>query len=219
MKLKFSLIINSNDDTKNYNKLVNKFNYLGNDYIKINPRPFVTIDISKSTEDGWSSNQSVNLNKQSLFLFIRILERMIKQFKSIKELFYYQNDKLTVNNRISKEITMDFVSCNKHIRLQPCVVSDDEINNKFYEGCVFCINSYDNFCYITYEEMEYLYYELSHIDMMELSLSVINTVNLFRNAEEEIIKPKPVKKEEDYEDIIENSPYVKIEEANTIPDI
>jgi hypothetical protein len=47
MKLKFGLIVKP-DDTVKYKdaNVVSKFNYGGNDYLRINPSPYIIIDIS-----------------------------------------------------------------------------------------------------------------------------------------------------------------------------
>lgn len=219
LKLKFGLIIESEADKQNYNKLVHKFNYMGNDYLRINPRPFIIIDISSSSDkENINKDQFVTLNKISLYSFIKALGKLISQFREIKDLFYYTNKKLMVNNMHAQNITKTVATNSKYIRLQPCVVPSDDVENKFYEGCVLCINSYENFCYITYSEMEFLYYELSHINMTQLSLELINTVSLFKNSEKEELKPKNIIKE-DTEIIIDSNQYVKIEEPKNIPDI
>jgi hypothetical protein len=66
--------------------------------------------------------------------------------------------------------------------------------------------------------MEYLLYELKHIDMVNLSMMLINTVKLYENMEEEKIKMKPVEapKEEEYK---ETTKYIHIEQAHEIPEI
>ena len=48
-KVKFAIIIQSENDVKqsHQNLLVNKFSYMGNEYLRVNPRPFITLDISK----------------------------------------------------------------------------------------------------------------------------------------------------------------------------
>lgn len=223
LKVKFGLVVQSESENKLiYNKLVSKFNYLGNNYLKINPKPFITLDISSNTTktEGWSSNQFVNLNKQSLFLFNRALYRLIQEYKEIRDLYYYENNKLCVNNKASEKITKDIISNNKHIRLQPCVVYSDDNDEKYYEGCMLCINTYDNFVYITYSEMEYLYYELSHIDLISLSLSLLQIVNIYKDEEAEHIQAKPITKiEEPEESEISSRPYVKIDNTGTIPEI
>ena len=97
--------------------------------------------------------------------------------------------------------------------------TDDEVEDRLYEGCMFCISKYENFCYITYGEMKYLLHELKHIDMIALSLHLINTVKLYDQLEEENIevKPLPAPKEEDYNK--ETTKFVKMEMDNTIPEI
>ena len=45
MKVKFSLILKSDNELP-MNKLVSKFKMQGNEYIKFNPHPFVTIEIT-----------------------------------------------------------------------------------------------------------------------------------------------------------------------------
>ena len=220
LKLKFGLIIESETEKKEINKLVHKFEYNGNSYMRINPRPFITLDISSMTpkSEGWNSNQVINFNKVGLYMFIRNLSYLIKQFKEIKSLYYYENTELKIDTNLSEKLKMVGVSNNKHWLLRPCIVPDDEIADKNYEGCVFCINDYSNYCYISYSEMEYLLYELKHIDMVNLSMMLINTVKLYENMEEEKIKMKPVEapKEEEYN---ETTKYIHIEQAHEIPEI
>lgn len=70
--------------------------------------------------------------------------------------------------------------------------------------------------------MEYFYDCLTHINMDELSLQLINTVALFNNMESEKINiKKPVTKVDDdslINDKLESSSFTKIND-NTIPDI
>ena len=69
--------------------------------------------------------------------------------------------------------------------------------------------------------MEYLLYELTHIDMNSLSLQLINTVTLFSNMESEQLSKKP---ETVSEEILDSNDDMEsgtrpIPEGNTIPDI
>ena len=47
LKVNFGLILQSETEIKNpsFGKLINKFNYLGNSFLKVTPRPLDTIDI------------------------------------------------------------------------------------------------------------------------------------------------------------------------------
>ena len=103
MKLKFGLIISSETDQKNpMMKLINRFTLAGNEYLKINPKPFISIDISGNNDkgDGWSLSQSVNLNKMALFQFMGKLSWFIKQYKEQRNLYYFEDKVLTLNRDV-----------------------------------------------------------------------------------------------------------------------
>lgn len=188
MKIKFGLIVRSDDVGKfKATPVVNKFNYAGNEYLRINANPYIILDISSymNKGEGWSSNQSVTLNRYYLFRFLQGLRRLINDFQTRKNLFYYQNNELIVNNQIADSVTITIPTASgKTIMMKPCVVPDEESSlNKVYEGCIFYINSMDNFAYLTYTEMEYLYFELTKIDMTSLSMQLISIVKQFENQE------------------------------------
>ena len=190
MKIKFGLIIQSEEISKfKPTPIVSKFNFGGNDYLRINPNPYVILDISSYMDKGesWSSNRTVTLNRYYLFRFLQGLKKLISNFQTYKNLFYYQNNELIVNNAVADSIMISIpTASNKTIMIRPCVVPDEEsTTNRVYEGCVFYINNMENFAYLTYTEMEYLFYELSKIDMSTLSMQVITIVKQFENQKTE----------------------------------
>lgn len=218
MKLKLSIIISSDDTTKNNykNNLLQKFVYNGNKYFKIMPHPFITIDISKGNGGEWSISQTVNLNKISLFGFTSKLKKFLDIYVSEKDLFYYDEidgvQKLVVDKEKSSLHAFNLrTTSNKTIRMVPCVVQSDDDSNTLYEGAIFCINSYDNFCYITYDEMQYLLHELNTIDINSLALQMISIVQANNQLKEDEIKMPTISREEE---VIMNSRYVKIEKPN-----
>lgn len=222
LKLKFGLIIESESDKKAYQKIISKFNYNGNDYLRINPRPYISIDISSKNDEAWSTNQSFTLTKPSLFIFKKQLSTMISEYKSYSDLFYYKNDTLIYDQKYTQIVSKDIISANnKHVKLVPCVVYDEEIENKAYEGCALFINSRDNFVYITYTEMEYLLENLSNINMDELSIQLINSVLLMRNIENENLTSQKVITESDnmINNKLESTTFTKIDQNPTIPEI
>lgn len=220
-KVKFSLIT-KDDDPNSFQKLLNKFNYKGNEYIKITPHPFITIDITtkEDKKDGWNSNQSFNMNRKELFSFIMKLKNLVRNFISHKSLFYYdQNGLLMVNQQEANNIKETIIAGNKRILMQPCVV-DNEEDKQRYEGMFLFINSIDYYSYLTYFEMQYLIQELDRIDINALTLNLINTVIMNEHVEaKELEIKKPVITEQSEEMIIDTKPYIKIEEPNTIPEI
>lgn len=205
-KLRFSLIVKDDENNKRQFELINKFNFGGNDYIKIRPYPFLTIDISSSMDkkNEWSSNQSFNMNKKDLFFMIQNLKRLMKNFVTHKDLFYYDNNKLVVNKELADELKEVFVSSNKTILMQACVVTAED-NESVYEGMFLSINSVDYFSYLTYSEMEYLLYELEHVNMTQLAIDLINSVKILEQKEAEKIVQPPVV-EEKPEEIVDKKP-------------
>ena len=224
MKLKFGLIIRSDNEIKYPStKLVNKFNYYGNDYIKISPNPFVVIDISSYMNhgEGYNTNQSVSLNRYYLFRFIQALRVLLKNFIECKNLFYYREDQLVVNDDLAEKLMITVHTGNsKTIRMRPCVVPDEENQEMVYEGCIFYINTMENFSYLTYTEMEYLLWELMNINMNELSMQIINTVKLFENQNSIEIKVQPSPQKENPMEVEMVSPSsFTIVKKDTIPKI
>ena len=196
MKIKFGLIVHS-DDTAKFKgaPIINKTHWYGTDTLKLTPNPFIILDISASSDkdEGWSPNKTVTLNRYYLFRFLQGLKKLIDSFRTCKNLFYYQNNELVVNNNLAESVSISIPTANsKTILLMPCVVPDEESSlNKVYEGCIFCINTMENYAYLTYTEMEYLMYELSKIDMNSLSLQVISIVKQYEGLQSETIKIPP----------------------------
>lgn len=177
-KVKFGLILKedeSNPNNKNF-QLINKFSFKGNDYIRISPYPFITIDIMGRLEkyEEWNANFSVTMNRKDLFMLILSLKGIYKKFSEDKDLFYYNEQNELVVNGVRADNAKVVISVgNKTLWFQPCVVTNEE-DKVSYEGLFMVINSPDYYTYLTYVELEYLIYELSHIDMNSLSLLLID---------------------------------------------
>lgn len=191
MKLKFNIILK--DDKQAYGlKLVDKFNLNGVDYLKINPHPYLTIDISSNNSKGenWSSNKTITLNQQGVFMAKRRLREVIDSMGT-EDLFVYVRDRLCVDKDIANELTTKFVTSNKHVLLRPVVVYDDDDPTIEYEGICLMINTVDNYCNMTLDEAEYLYDLLDRINLTETALSVINTSVLLKTMHTKKIESQP----------------------------
>lgn len=206
MHISFNLILHSDEPKKQPStELVRQFYFNGNEYMNISPNPFVTIDIStRATKrnEGYNPNRSVNLNGYSLFLLTTALKRLLNNFRTIKELYYYDDGELIVDKELSKKCIEVVSAGDKKIRVQPVVVPPDEpeaIGSASYEGAVFIINSFDSYQYLTITELEYLVYVLSSIRMNEMSMLLMNTVKLHKT---EIIEQldKPIEEEVEIHD-------------------
>ena len=222
-KVKFCLVYNKENEPGNqyFSKTISKFNFAGNDYLRFNPYPFLSVDITSNMDrtEEWSSNNGFNMNRRELFLFINKLNKVYSQFTKEADLFYYdENSELKVN-KILADRCKEFAICgNKTILLQPCVVEDLDHNNS-YEGIFLSINSMDYFTYLTYGDIEYFLYELRHVDMTALSIALLNSVILYENKEtEQTKKAQPVLENKEIE-IVDKKKQIGIPKPDTIPEI
>lgn len=221
-KVKFSLIL-KDDNPDKFSQMINKFNFSGNDYLKITPYPFVNIDITSKMDknEGWSSNRTFNLNRRELYIFIGKLHQLHSIFINEKSLFYYDEKHiLQVNKELAYKSRQYVVCGNKTILMQPCVVENED-NHELYEGIFLSINSIDYFTYLTYGDISYLLYELKNINMSDLTMQLINLHYLTEEMESKQLKKPEVKpiEENQNNEIIDIKTRIKIEDENVIPEI
>ena len=95
-----------------------------------------------------------------------------------------------------------------------------------YEGVILMIHDTSNYCYMKYEEVEYLLYTLEHIDMDALALQLINAYLTFSYGNKLLNEKKEIKKIQLQRYILENKQselnskiQPKIEEPKTIPEV
>ena len=225
MRIKFGLIVHGDKEEQSNklidkNKIVNKFQYQGNEFFRISPSPFITIDISDNSTktEGWSSNNMVNLNRYGLYRFAVNLKKLIFDMNNpaYKGLFFIKNGHKYIDKNLAKQCQRAFrVSNDKCILIEPTVVVDENVE---YEGCIFCINSYSFYTYLTLEEMEYLLNELIKIDLNSLTLNVIQLIKMDTLSIQQTIIQHIENEVQD----IESTPtlYVKpIDQDSNLPDI
>lgn len=178
MILRLSFIITEDSDPKpNYNQkftpLVEKFDFQGTKIMRFNPKPYVSIELNPNDNEK-NPNAKVNMNRYGIFCLIQALEKMKRQFIGIKDLYYYYDGRLTIDKNKAENIVNVIDINNKKIMLQPVVVEDQY--SGAHEGIAFVINSYENFCYLTYGEMEYLRYTLSELDIDDIVLHLMSLI-------------------------------------------
>ena len=218
MKLKFGIVVKSEQQ---HMQLMNKFSISGNTYFKVNPYPTVTIEISSNVDknEAWNTNRSITLNKMSRFQFVKRLKTIISSFTEIKNLFYYQNGRLCIDKRIAGSIRDMVKVSQKTCLFMPSVIEDEETKDQF-EGVVFMINSPENYCYLTFEELEYLCDTLDRLDFDTLTLQLINLISNYDNKiTEETIKPANRIETEIVEEEPTTLPIQPLATENTIPEI
>lgn len=225
MKLKFNMYITEDVMIKQemtQREIVSMFEMGGNHFFKMTPHPYLVIDISNSTDrgDAWNSNLTVNLGMNSMYLLQKKLKLILQGFQE-KDLFYKQRGKLTVDQSIASNFNQFVQTSNKMIRMVYAVVPDVENKEIEYEGISFMINTIDNFCLLTYNEIELLYYRLSKIDLHQMAIDVMNTY-LLKRLESQLNKKEEEKVviafEEEKQEIPETPVYPE-KEKGQIPEI
>ena len=227
LKVTFNLVMkgdNKAQASKYLSETVDKFTFNGSTYLRFNPKPFITLDISKAGDkgEGWNPNMTVNLNKMSLFEFNQACESIIEAFR-VKELFYTKDNKLKINREVAKNFVQHLRAGNKAVLITHAVVVDDENIDIEYEGVSLMINSIDNFALITYSEFKYLLHLLSTINMDTLAMQLINAYIAIekksdsQKSRELALPPLTVNEPEQSECDIK--PLPKTEDGHELPDI
>lgn len=174
LKVKFGVVLRQDvvSPAVQMQPIISKFTVEGNDYVKIAPHPYVTLEIFE--DGGYNYNSSITFNRYYLYLLIKMLKKCAMYFTNNKDLFFYMNNELMVNENVETFTALS--SSSKKIKLKPSVVTDS--NGKAYEGVILYINSLSSYTYLTYTELEYLISELSKIDMTQLSLEAIKMATI-----------------------------------------
>lgn len=216
LKLKFSIAIESNQ----FMPLISKFNIDGNDYLKISPIPMVSLEIKSNVDrnEKWNPNRTITLTKMSKFIFCKRLDEIIEAFRKEKNLFYYQENELKLNKELSKKVREYVRIGTKVCGFQPVVVPDEETQDLF-EGAVLMINSPDNYCFLTFEELEYLSNYLSNLDMDSLSLQLINTSFYCKDMESKKLQKEKKIEVQEIESTEQEKSRLPVKDNPTIPNI
>lgn len=229
MTLQYNLIIRNDDmvkrmvNTREFDAVEFYTGRNGMEMMKLAPHPFLNIDLYNRDRGGvYDDNLTVNITTTTLFMLISKLKKIIQGFK-VKNLFFTNGGKLGVNKSIAVQLNQYVRTPTKTIKLAYAVVPDEENKEIEYEGIAFMINTVDNFCYMTYHEVEYLLYLLEKIDMTGVALHLINTyiLHLVMNSvrkEETQYRPFPVD-EKASTPVPETPVYTKINPPKEIPEI
>ena len=197
-----------------------KFRFNNNLYFRVQPHPFVTIDIASKADrkDGWSSAYQVSLNQRTLFSFRKRLQELLDIFKEEKDLFYmYESGELVVDQRLAEKHRKLVNTGSKVIVLQACPVQDEENPNIYYEGCLLAINRLDVYTQMTYEEMEFLLDTLNHLSIGELAVQLMTLERLYPEEQGTPFPSRP--KPEPTPEPLREQPFVTKKEPKQIPNI
>lgn len=192
IKIKFGLIVKNEQYKQN---LISKFDFSGNQYIKISPIPTITLEISTGNKnEPWAPNRTLSLSKINIYLFTKRLEEVLNHLKSEKNMFYLDEfGELILNKELASKSRETIELGSKFVCFQPFVVKDKKDS---YEGCVMMINDATYPAFMTFEEMQYLITYLRNIDLDNLAINVLNTQLLMKNMESDKVDNVMVEKQD-----------------------
>lgn len=154
-----------------------------NNYYDVNLHPFIDLDFNDYSDKlenrlsgvSISGQCKISLNKYNLFLFLNMIKKLERDFIINKDLYFYSNNKLILNNDVAKTVSVDTVLSNKRLMMGPAVITVGG-GEKEHEGIYFALNDLSNYTYLTYTELGYLRYVLDNIDMDLMAINLIKLV-------------------------------------------
>lgn len=227
MRISFNLIMQNDDEVAiksaykkdGIQKLISKFQMYGNDYLRINPAPYISLDISKAGDksDSWNSGNTVNLNRMGLFILKQELKQIISNMYKEKNLYFIMNGKLMLNNELARNLAKNIRFPNNNaIRVEYGVISDTDNPDVVYEGVILHLNRTGNFVQMTNRELEFFYHEICSYNMVQLSFFLILTDLLTKKEDNEKIENKV---DEVVGNEIDTKPLPEIKESNVLPNL
>lgn len=183
MKVKLSVIVEEPKDTLYKKgpkmKVVDRSIFGGTEYFRVAPYPFLTIDISGAkdkNEDGRNPNLRVNVNRMYKHILTAKIRNLISCYTESERLFYYDTDgKLKMeNSEAIKYVEEVRLQNGIVIRISPMIVyTDPEVASTACEGAYFMIDTPDNGCAMTFDELSGFYDKLTDINMDSMAMQLL----------------------------------------------
>lgn len=152
-------------------KTVRKFTFKGDHYYKFTPKPFIDITIDPDQRDIYVPQKRIRCNKMDIYKLIRSLDRMTNAFKTETDLFYYYDNRLTLNEEKKVKLTDRVALRERVLLLEPTIIIDLTTGNQ-HEGITIFVNDRTTSCIITYLEMEFLLHLLKTTDIDAIASSL-----------------------------------------------
>lgn len=183
MKIRLSVMVDDEKDFAlkkgNKIKVVDRSKFMGVEYFRVAPHPYITIDISGTkdkNEDSRNPNLRVNVNRLYKHILTAKIKKLIACYTESERLFYYDtDDKLKTEKQEALKYLQEIRLSNGFIiRLAPTVVYKDPENpNSACEGAFFMINTPDNYCTLTLDELCGFYDMLVGINMDSMAMELL----------------------------------------------
>ena len=134
-------------------------------YVGFNPRPFIEFKIDPKQKDVLDPNKYIKCNRYDIFKLTKAFDIILVNFKTVKELFYYDaNKKLHLNDELKDKASLIVPLKEKTLKIVPSLI-EDTVSGSQHEGITIFINTNNSYCFLTYTELEYMNHVLKSVDI------------------------------------------------------
>lgn len=204
------------DKQKEQFATIRKTYWQGTHYIKYTPNPYFELIIDPKDTD-YIPYKHIKCNKFDTYLFIRGLEKMTNTFKTKRDLYYYENNVLVLNNDIAKVSTETIRLKDRTILLEPILILNNVTETK-HEGIMMYSNTKEVGCKMTYIELEFLLYLFKSTNMDVMATNMWSMID-DKNISENLYVPKNVQPTTEVLPQDNTVTFATPKNGNTIPDI
>lgn len=141
------------------------------------PRVFLTIQIlelghMKGTfyRDRW-----INLDPPGVYRFKKTLQKIYDGFQT-KDLYFYDNGALKLNQEISKDKIETIPAGDKTLKIGYTTINDVDHGTGDFEGIIIFVNNYGIYMTLTYFELGFMLDELKKLNLTQMGFNMIRSV-------------------------------------------
>lgn len=153
-----------------------KKNSQGSIYHNFTPRVFLVLQIlehgaMKGTDynDRW-----VMMDPKGVYRLKTELQKMYDGLQT-KDLYFYDNDKLKLNQELAKDKMLTIPAGDKTLRIAYATIKDEEHGTGDYEGIVMFLNNYNIYITLTHFELGFMLDELQRLDLTHMGFDMIRS--------------------------------------------
>ncbi len=134
-------------------------------YISFNTRAFIEIKIDPWQKDINDPNKYIKCNRYDIFRLTKAFDIILVNFKSVKDLFFYDtNKKLHLNDDLKDKASLIVPLKEKTLKIVPSLI-EDTVSGSQHEGVTIFVNTNNSYCFLTYTELEYMNHVLKSVDI------------------------------------------------------
>lgn len=195
MTLHVRLVNEINGNMVSYhNSYVSPYN---EEYVSLDISSFLTLEYTE--KDGeWDRSKSITITNRTIVQFIKGLRRIISNLEHGRVFGIREGTKEPVlfKDRVEENtVIINNIGVGQAVELRPAVIYDED-NDISYEGVVMYLNKVSHAVYLTTDELDALYHELSTMSLTMMSQLMINyhvaqSGKATMNPSVNLAKPKP----------------------------